>query len=307
MKITVAVGDVRGPVPLAAVTDQMRVATSAGFASAWISQALGWDALTALAAVGATVPGIAVGTAVVPVSQRHPIVLAAQALTTQAAVGGRLTLGIGAGIAPMVSGMFGLPADRAAVRMREYLSVLDPLLRGEGVEYRGETLTAVGSVSIGDAVPAPPVLLAAMGPRMLRLAGELTAGTVTWMTGPKTLDSHIVPTISRAAEDAGRPAPSIVAGLPVCVTNHPEDVRSRIAEQFVPAARVPEYRAVFDREGVGGPQDVAVVGTEREVAAALARLRDAGVTEFLAVPFGSAAEQDRTVDVLAGLVRRNQN
>jgi F420-dependent oxidoreductase-like protein len=294
MRIGLAVGDVRGPATLDVVVDQVRVAADAGLATAWASQALGWDALTAIAVAGAAVADIAVGTAVVPVPQRHPMVLAGQALTVQAAVAGRLTLGVGAGVAAMVSGMFGLPTDRPALRMREYLTVLGPLLRGDSVDYRGQTLTAAGAVSIPGGVPAPSVLVAAMGPRMVRLAGELADGTATWMTGPKALGEHIVPAITKAAADAGRPAPRVVAGLPVCVTDTVEDVRARIAEQFALAAQVPEYRATLDREGAAGPQDVAIVGTETEVARALARLRDAGVTEFMAAPYGTAGN---TLDI----------
>jgi F420-dependent oxidoreductase-like protein len=301
MRIGLAVGDVRGPATLDAVLDQVRVAAGAGFATAWASQALGWDALTTVAVAGATVADIAVGTAVVPVAQRHPMVLAGQALTAQAAVSGRLTLGVGVGIGAMVEGMFGLPTDRPVLRMREYLTVLDPLLRGKSVDYRGQTLTAVGSVSAPGGVPAPSVLLAAMGPRMVRVAGELTDGAATWMTGQKTLGEHIVPALTMAATSAGRPAPRVVAGLPVCVTDTAEEVRDRIAEQFALAAQVPEYRATLDREGAAGPGDVAIVGTESEVVQALGRFRDAGVTEFLAAPYGTADEQDRTVDLLAGL------
>jgi F420-dependent oxidoreductase-like protein len=303
MQIGLAVGDVRGLATLGAVVEQVRVAADAGFATAWSSQALGWDALTTIAVAGAAVAGIAVGTAVVPVPQRHPMVLAGQALTVQAAVAGRLTLGVGAGIGAMVSGMFGLPTGRPVQRMREYLTVLGPLLCGNSVDYHGETLTAVGTVTVPGGVPAPSVLVAAMGPRMVRLAGELADGTATWMTGPKALGEHIIPAIVKAAADAGRQAPRVVAGLPVCVTDTAGDVRARIAEQFALAAQVPEYRATLDREGVAGPQDVAIVGTETEVAQSLTRFRDAGVTEFMAAPYGTANEQNRTVDLLAELAR----
>jgi F420-dependent oxidoreductase-like protein len=229
--------------------------------------------------------------------------LAAQALTVQAAVAGRLTLGVGVGVGVMVSGMFGLPTDRPVRRMREYLTVLGPLLRGDSVDHHGETLTVVGVVAVPAGVPAPPVLLAAMGPRMVRLAGELADGAVTWMTGPKALGEHVVPGLTKAAAEAGRPAPRIVAGLPVCVTDAPDDARARIAERYALAAQVPEYRATFDREGVAGPQDVAIVGTETEVAQSLTRFRDAGVTEFMAAPYGTVDERGRTVGLLAELAR----
>lgn len=303
MRIGLAVGDLRGPATLDAVVDQVRAAADAGFTTAWSSQALGWDALTLVAVAGAAVAEIAVGTAVVPVPQRHPMVLAGQALTAQAAVAGRLTLGVGAGVGAMVSGMFGMLSDRPVQRMREYLTVLGPLLRGDSIDHHGDTLTAVGAVRVPGGVQAPSVLVAAMGLRMVRLAGELADGNATWMTGPKVLGEHIVPAITKAAAEAGRQAPRVVAGVPVCVTDTADDVRARIAEEFALAAQVPEYRATLDREGAAGPQDVAIIGTEKEVARSLARYRDAGVTEFMAAPYGTADEQNRTVDLLAGLAR----
>lgn len=303
MKIGIAVGDLLGPAPLDTFVEQVRTAAAAGLAAAWSAQALGWDALTALAVAGTREPGIALGTSVVPTPQRHPLVLASQALTVQAATGGRLTLGVGAGVGLMTEGMYGFPAARPARRMREYLSVLRPLLDGEEVAYRGETVTAAGAVAV-PAVPAPPVLLAALGPAMLRVAGELADGTVTWMTGPRTLGDHIVPTIGKAAEAAGRPAPRVVAGLLVCLTQEPDRARVRIAEQFALAGQVPEYRAVLDREGVSGPQDVALVGTEESLGRSLHRLADVGVTDFVAAPFGDAAERERTTEFLGWAARQ---
>ncbi|MEV0065077.1 TIGR03564 family F420-dependent LLM class oxidoreductase [Amycolatopsis sp. NPDC050768] len=289
MKIGIAVGDLRGPTGAAELVEQARVAAAAGFATAWVSQALGWDAMVALGALG-PVPGIAFGTAVVPVPQRHPLVLAGQALSVQAVTGNRLTLGVGAGIAGMVGPMFGLPVDRPARRMREYLEVLIPLLRGESVAFSGETLTAFGSVAVPGAQP-PSVVVAALGPAMLRVARELADGTVTWLAGPKALGEYVVPSIGKAAR--------VIAALPACVTAKESGVRARISADFALAARSPEYRAVFDREGVAGAGDVAVVGDEDAVTTQLGRLRDAGVTEFFFSPQGSAAEQQRTVEVLA--------
>jgi F420-dependent oxidoreductase-like protein len=297
---------VRGPATLDEITAQVRGAAGAGFATAWSAQALGWDALTTLAVAGSRIPGVGLGTAVVPVPQRHPLVLASQALTVQAAVGNRLILGIGAGIGMMVRGMFGLPTDRPVLRMREYLSVLVPLLRGENVAYQGQTLSAAGGAALPGAKP-PPVMLAALGPAMLEVAGQLADGAVTWMTGPRTLAEYVVPAISKAATAAGRPEPRIIAGLLVCVTDDPEAVRERIAQQFDVAGRVPEYRAVLDREDAVGPQDVALAGDEQTVARHLRRLADAGVTEFMASPFGTPEEQARTTAVLAGLATSSRH
>jgi F420-dependent oxidoreductase-like protein len=297
MKIGIAFGDLRGAAPLPAIRDQIAEAAAAGVPTAWVAQALGWDALTTIAAAG-QVPGIQFGTSVIPIPQRHPLVLASQALTVQAATGNRLTLGIGAGISSMVEMMYGLPTDRSARRLREYLGVLLPLLRGEPVAHRGETLTAVGAVS-APGTEAPSVLVAALGPAMLKVAGELADGTITWMTGPRTLAEHIVPSITKAAADAGRPAPRTVAGLAVCVTDDAEGVRARFADEFAMAGQVPEYRAMLDREGVAGPGDVLIVGDDEAVARSLERIRETGVTEILAAPIGTPAEQTRTTTTLA--------
>lgn len=293
MKIGIAVGDVRGPVDAPGLLDQAREVRDAGLGTVWASQALGWDALTALTTIGARLPDLALGTAVVPVPWRHPLVLASQALSVQAATGNRVTLGIGAGVSALTERAFGIVSDRPARRLREYLEVLLPLLRGESVVHHGDTVTAEGQVTVPGAA-APAVLLAAMGPAMLRVAGELTSGTITWMTGVRTLAGHIVPTITRH-----NPGARVVAGLLTCVTDDEAGVRARIGEQFAVAGRVREYRAMFDREGVSGPGDVVVVGDESTVAGHLDRIRDAGVTDFLAVPYGSPRERARTLAVLA--------
>jgi F420-dependent oxidoreductase-like protein len=295
MRIGLAVGDVRGPASLDDVVQQVREAAG-GFATAWISQALGLDALTALAIAGREVPGIELGTAVIPVAQRHPLMLASQALTVQAATGNRLTLGIGTGIAAMVTGMYGLPTDRPALRMREYLQVLRPLLHGDPVDFTGETLRAVGAVQLRPTqLPAAPqVLLAALGPAMLRVAGELADGVATWMTGPRTLAEHIVPSVNKAAAAAGRPSPRAVAGLPVCVTDDADEVRARFGEQFAMAGQVPEYRAMLDREGITSPAELLIAGSEQEVAQAIRRLESTGITDLMLAPFGTPDEQRRT-------------
>lgn len=294
MDIGIAVGDVRGPASARDLLDQARQAEAAGIDMVWAAQGLGWDSLVALTTIGAHVPGLRLGTAVVPVPQRHPLVLATQALSVQAATGGRLTLGIGAGVSALTERMYGTAPDRPARRLREYLEVLHPLLRGESVDHDGETLVAAGAVTVPGAAP-PRTLLAALGPAMLRVAGELTDGTVTWMTGVRTLADHIVPTIGRYHRQ-----PRVVAGLLTCVTDDETGTRQRIAEQFAIAGQVAEYRAVLDREGAASPGDVVVAGDESTVTKHLARLRDAGVTDFLAVPYGTAAEQLRTLTVLAG-------
>ncbi|GIE28149.1 LLM class F420-dependent oxidoreductase [Actinoplanes italicus] len=297
MRISVMIGELRGP---AGRDDLITQATAArGLDGIWSAQALGWDALTSLILAGGHAPGVPLGTAVVPVRQRHPLTLASQALSVQAATGGRLTLGIGAGIAAMTAGMFGLTAERPVAYLREYLQVLRPLLRGEPVAHAGDLITSIGTVDVP--TTAPEVLLAALGPVMLRLAGEAADGTVTWMTGPRTLESHVVPRVTAAARETGRPSPRIVAALPVCVTADPDRARDRIDERFAMATQVPEYRAVLDREPAARPRDVALIGDEETVARAVRRLAGTGVTEFVAAPLGDPAEQHRAMALLTEL------
>ena len=273
-----------------------------GFHGYHVPQIFGLDALTTLAVVGRQVPRIELGTGVVPTYPRHPMMLAAQALTTQMACNGRLLLGIGLSHQVVIESMFGMSFDKPARHMREYLSILMPLLHGEPVAFEGETLSANASLGI-QGVDAPAVAVAALGPLMLKLAGRMTDGTVTWMTGPATLAEHTVPTISAAAAEAGRPAPRIVVGLPVCVTDDVDGARERAAKLFAMYGFLPSYRAMLDREGAEGPADVAIVGDEATVAAGLQRVADAGATDFSAAEFAvDADEKRRTRELLRTLV-----
>ncbi|MEU8383061.1 TIGR03564 family F420-dependent LLM class oxidoreductase [Streptosporangium sp. NPDC048865] len=269
-----------------------------GFSSVWMSQTFDLDALTALAVVGSQVPGIELGTAVVPTYPRHPAVLAQQALTANAAVGGRLALGVGLSHQIVIEGMYGMSFERPARHMREYLSILLPLVRGENAAFEGETLTA----RLGLNTPGPkdmPVLVAALAPRMLRLAGEVADGTVLWMTGARTVTEHVAPAVTEAARAAGRPAPRIVCALPVCVTDDAEAARALAAERFEIYGQLPSYRAVLDKEGAEGPADVAIIGDEDEVSARIEALAKAGVTDFVAAEFSRGT---RTRDFLKSLL-----
>ncbi len=255
-----------------------------GFDSYWLPQIFGTDAMSALAVIGREVPRIELGTAVVPTYPRHPIVMAAQALTVSAASGGRFTLGIGLSHQMVVEQMFGYSFDRPARHMHEYLEALGPLLSGRPVDVSGETLSARAALDVPGGAPVP-LVVAALGTRMLGLAARLAAGTITWMTGPRTLAEHTVPTINAAAEADGLPAPRVVTALPVAVTADPAAARERAAKIFQVYGLLPSYRAMLDREGADGPADVALVGSAAEVRAAIGRARDAGATDFVAVEF----------------------
>lgn len=265
---------------------QARTAEEQGFDSLWLPQIFGTDALSALTAIGHQVPRIELGTAVVPTYPRHPAVLAGQALTVAAASGGRLTLGIGLSHQIVIEGMFGYSYDKPVRHMREYLSALVPLLAGEAADVDGETLSAHIGLAVPGALPVP-VVVAALGPKMLKLAAERAEGTVTWMTGPRTLAEHTVPTITAAADAVGTGPMRVVSALPVAVTDDVEGARARAAQMFEVYGSLPSYRAMLDREGADGPADVALVGSANEVRAGIASMRDAGVTDFVAVEFST--------------------
>jgi F420-dependent oxidoreductase-like protein len=271
-----------------------KAAEDAGIDRIWFSQRLGWDALTLITGVAPYTSTIGYAVGVVPVYPRHPLALAAQALSVQVLTGNRLTLGVGSSHPHMVEGMLGLPMDRPAAYMREYVEALGPLLAGEPTDYVGERLTARGQIGIAGA-ETPELILAALGPRMLKTAGELTAGTTTSWAGPEVIENFIRPTIDRAATAAGRPEPQVIAGVCVAVTDDPDATRQWIQDRFGAAGDMPAYRAVLDRGGKAGPADTAVLGDEETVAKELQRFADAGTTEFLVCPVGTDAERARTI------------
>jgi len=300
MRIGIFGGDTANG-PIDTIVDAARAAADDGFASFWLPQTFGMDALTALAVTGREVSGIELGTGVVPTYPRHPAMLAAQARTTQAIIGGRLALGIGLSHQVVIESMFGLSFEQPARHMREYLEILVPLVQSGSVSFAGETLTGHVGLDVKGATPFP-ILVAALGTKMLELAGTVADGTVTWMTGPATIESHIVPTITAAAERAGRPAPRVGVGLPVCVTDDEAAARERAARLFESYGTLPSYRAMLDKEGVGGPSEVAIVGDEAAVSAQIERLGAIGATDLVANEFGSAEERDRTRALLRSLV-----
>jgi F420-dependent oxidoreductase-like protein len=267
-----------------------------------MSNIFGLEALISLAVAGSQVPGIELGTAVIPTYPRHPAVLAQQALTTDLALGGRLALGIGLSHQIVIQDMYGYSFERPARHMREYLAVLAPLLAGEPVSFEGETLQAKIGLSVPRSGHKVPLLIAALAPQMLRLAGSQADGTVLWMTGPATVRDYIVPSITRAAADAGRPAPRVVCVLPVCVTDDAEQARVNAGKAFAIYGQLPSYRAMLDREGAAGPGDVAIVGDEDAVAAQIRTLGDAGVTDFVAGEYARGADGPRTRALLRKLI-----
>jgi 5,10-methylenetetrahydromethanopterin reductase len=274
-----------------AIADHARAAADDGFASYWLAEhpTGGFDALTVLALVGQRVADIELGTAIVPSMPRHPMVLAGQALTTAAAVTHRLTLGIGLSHAPMMAEL-GIGFDKPIRHLREYLAILTALMRTGRVDFRGETLSCRAELFSTPAQPTP-IVVAALGPQALKVAGTLADGTTLAWVGPKTVREHIAPRLRDAAAAAGRAEPRIIATLPVCVTDDVESARRDIGRGLAMYGELPSYRAMFEREGVDGPADVAIVGNAAEVEDRLRAMAEAGVTDFAASEFTRSTEE----------------
>ncbi len=299
-----SLSDNTGRSPVDAVVDDIAQWHEEGFRRVWLTQRPPEpDLLTVLAIVLREVDGVEVGSAVVPIQNQHPMLLAQRALTLSMISKGRFILGLGMTQRLVTWDMWGIPWDRLLRRLGECLDGLQPLLAGETADAVGEIVTTRGSLQVPGA-PAPDVYVAALGPQMLRLAGKRTAGTVTWMTGPKSLAEYVVPTLRAAAVAAGRPekAVRVVAAIPVSVTDDVAAVRATAAEVFGRYGRQQNYREMFDREGIAGPEDLAFIGDERAVTERIQGLSDAGVDEFVGVVFESSAQgRDRTRALLRQL------
>jgi F420-dependent oxidoreductase-like protein len=283
-------------------------AEEAGFQSAWLANIFGVDALTAVTLAGRETSRIELGTAVVPTHSRHPLYMAQQALTAQAAIGGRLALGLGPSHKVVIESLLGLSYGRPARHVREYVEIVRALVHEGKVSHRGELYRVQGQLQVPDARPFP-ILVGGLGERMRRIAGSLADGTITWMVGKRTLRDVLIPDVNAAAVSAGRPAPRVVASFPVAVCDG--DVaaaRDAISTGLTIYGQLPSYRAMLDLEGAARPGDVALVGSEAQLERELCELADAGVTDLLAnpIPVGPdpKASAARTYALLAELARR---
>jgi 5,10-methylenetetrahydromethanopterin reductase len=285
MRIGIGVGEIANqPATVESILEQVRSAERDGFTSAWFANIFGMDAMTACALAGRETKKIELGTAVVPTYPRHPVVMAQQALSTNAACSGRFHLGIGLSHQIVIESMFGLSWAKPYSHMKEYVAVLRDLFDSGLSSHKGEEYRVQAQVDVtgGD---APPLLIAALAPKMLALAGEKTDGTITWMTGAKTIREHTAPRVREAAAKVGRKEPRIVAGLPIAVCDDVKAAREKAAQVFQVYGYLPSYRAMLDREGADGPADVAIVGDESAVGEQLDRMAEAGATDFLAAIF----------------------
>ncbi|MBA4863550.1 TIGR03564 family F420-dependent LLM class oxidoreductase [Streptomyces sp. PSKA54] len=314
MRIGVMSGPERGDSArkAARMVDDATWAEEAGFDTVWVPQVpTDFDALTAIALMGTATSRIEIGTAVVPVHAQHPVALARQALSVHAAIGGRLALGVGASHHWIVRDMLGLPYEKPAAYTRDYLEVLDSALTtGTGsVDVENETFTVHNPLGLAPVAPLP-VLVAALGPVMLRLAGERSDGTVLWMADERAVAEHVVPRITKAAESAGRPAPRVVAGIPVCLCapSQVDEARERANRILGEAEISPNYQRLLEYGDARDVGDLCAAGDEAAIAARFKRFADAGVTDLSVrlLPIGEGrdalvASKLRTREVVAGI------
>lgn len=309
MRIGIGIGEISGsPVGPEGLVEQAKRAEADGFASGWFANIFGIDAIMAAAMCGLATSRIELGTAVVPTYPRHPVAMAQAALSAQAIAKGRFALGIGLSHQVVIEMMFGMSFAKPYSHMREYLEVLVPLIRTGSVSFMGDEYRVnVPQLGVHGGGPCP-ILVAALAPKMLALTGRVADGTITWMTGPKTIRDHTAPRLNEAAAAAGRPTPRVVVGLPVAVTTHVDAARASAGRGFQIYGQLPSYRAMLDREGAEGPGDVVIVGDESAVGEQLEALAAAGATDYLAVPFRVDGDDDaieRTRELLVRLAKRS--
>lgn len=269
------------------VVRQAERAEADGFAALWFPGAGGGDPLIPIAIAGRATSTIELGTAILQTYTSHPVLMASRAAAVASAVGtsGRFTLGIGPSHQPVIEGMLGLSYDTPGRLTDEYVQVLTRLLAGEQVSFTGDEYRVhAGPPIIPEGVEVP-VLVAALGPRLLRVAGTYAAGTIPWMGNARAIETHIAPLLSQAAAAAGRPAPRIVAGLPIAVHDDVDEARAVASEQFAVYGTLPNYQRILEHGGVAGPAEAAIVGDEASVTAQVEALFSAGATDFWAAPF----------------------
>jgi 5,10-methylenetetrahydromethanopterin reductase len=283
---------------VAGVLEDLTKAEASGFSTYWVAQVGLIDALTLIGAHGATGSPMEIGTAVISTWERHPHMLAAQALTTQALIGDRLIVGIGLNHQPHVEESLRLPWHKPVRHLLDYLAILDDLLRTGRASFQGEVWSFDGEAA-RPSEGVPKVMVAALGEQVLKVTGRRTDGTILWCVGPTTIRTHIAPILNDAAASADRPAPAIVCSIPVWVTDDPAPARGFLGAILADYSSLPSYRAMMDIEGVEGLGDLSIVGNEELVRDALGEIEASGATDFTPVPMGgNPDEQARTMAVL---------
>lgn len=302
MRKGIMIGSDRKSRTIEEIVRMVQAAENAGLESAWMANIFSFDAIMTMTLAASATQHIKVGTAVTPTYPRHPAAIAQQALTAAAASNNRFILGIGLSHQRVIEGVYGLSYDKPARHMREYLEIVMPLVSQQPINYEGEHFTTRGIQFDAPGTEPVPVILAALGPVMLKLAGSVADGTNTWMVGPRTMEDHIVSSINRAAAEVGKPNPMVVGNFPVVLTNNPDAVRTKLSELLAIYNELPSYRSMLDKEGYQSPVDAALVGDESTLRAGIARIKDAGVTDFGAAIYDlEDGAFQRTIDFLASV------
>lgn len=300
MRKGIMIGSDRKSRTIEEIIGLVQAAETAGLDSAWMANIFGFDAIMTMTLAARATKSIRVGTAVTPTYPRHPAAIAQQAVTAAAATDNRFILGIGLSHQRVIEGVYGLSYDKPAKHMREYLDVVMPLISGQPINYEGEQYTTRGIQLDAPGADKVPVIIAALGPIMLKLAGSVADGTNTWMVGPRTMEEHIVKTINHAAKTAGKPTPMVVGNFPVVLTNDPDGVRTKLHELLAIYNELPSYKSMLDKEGYDSPVDAALIGDEAALRKGIARIKDCGVTDFGAAIYDlEDGAFQKTVDFLA--------
>lgn len=277
-----------------------------GLSTVWVPQVPDeFDAMTAAALIARETTSVEIGTAVVPIQTRHPVALIQQALSTQLVAEGRFALGLGPSHHWIIEDMVGLPYERPAALTADYLETIHAAMAGPGmVDVENESFRIHNPMHVTDE-PRMQVLIAALGPVMLRLAGEHTDGTILWLADEKAIEAHIVPKISAAAKSVGRPAPRIVAGVPICLCAPDEvDAAKARADRVLSEATVsPNYQRLLDEGNATGVSDILAAGDEEMIRARLAAFESAGVTDVSVRVLPIGADRD---ELLASSARTRQ-
>lgn len=282
---------------------QARRAYDAGVRQLWLAQMADVDAIALAGLIGAAIPGLGVGTSVVPINPRHPLLISAAAQTAQAASHGQFSLGLGLGAPDVEKAVFGTAWSNTVTRLREHLTVLRSVFNTGAVDFQGSEIASSPQwpVSVAGGTPIP-IYVAAMGPKALQVTGELADGTLPYLAGPRTVGEFIVPTINAAAAAAGRPTPRVIAMVPVLVTDDVSAGRAWAAEQLAFYETIPSYQKVIAREGVDRAADLAAIGTAEEVTRQLRRYLDAGATDIAVSPLRrESGDAEANWAVVAGL------
>lgn len=274
------------------VLEQARRAHDLGVRQVWVPQQFHYDAIALAGLIGSAVPGLGVGTSVVPLNPRHPLIVASLAQTAQAAAHGNFSLGLGLGARAIERQTFGTDWSNTIQRLREYLTILRAVFDTGSVDVHGTELTASPAFPVTSAGGTPmPVYVAAMGPKALRVTGELADGTLPYLAGPRTIGEFIVPAITKAAAEAGRPSPRIIAAVPVLLSDM-DAARTVAAKQLSFYQTIPSYRNVIAREGAASITDLAAIGTPESVVKQLRRYLDAGATDVVINPLDRSESVD---------------